>query len=46
MALKVRVRQTGATSEVVLRGFDVTDVDDDGKVTRVLGFFGPLPEDH
>jgi hypothetical protein len=32
-------------SKVVLPGFDVTEVDDDGKVLRVLGFFGPLPED-
>ena len=29
--------------ELVLPGFDVTEVDDDGRVTRVLGFFGPLP---
>lgn len=31
--------------EVLLPGFDVTEVDDDGKVCRVLGFFGPLPDD-
>ena len=30
--------------ELVLPGFDVTEVDDDGMVVRVLGFFGPLPE--
>ncbi|MCR9095004.1 MAG: DUF2358 domain-containing protein [bacterium] len=31
--------------ELVLPGFDVTEFDDDGRVVRVLGFFGPLPED-
>ena len=31
--------------ELVLPGFDVTEVDDEGRVLRVLGFFGPLPED-
>jgi hypothetical protein len=31
--------------ELVLSGFDVTEVDDEGRVVRVLGFFGPLPED-
>ena len=30
--------------DVLLRGFDVTEVDEHGKVTRVLGFFGPLPD--
>jgi hypothetical protein len=30
--------------EVLMPGFDVTEVDDDGKVTRVLGFFGRLPD--
>jgi hypothetical protein len=30
--------------EIVLIGFDVTEVDADRKVTRVLGFFGPLPD--
>ena len=29
---------------VLLQGFDVTEVDDAGYVSRVLGFFGPLPE--
>lgn len=28
---------------VLLPGFDVTETDDHGRVTRVLGFFGPLP---
>ncbi len=28
---------------VVLSGFDVTEVDDEDRVLRVLGFFGPLP---
>jgi hypothetical protein len=36
--------QISRDEEVVLPGFDVTEVDGDGKVTRVLGFFGPLPE--
>lgn len=30
--------------ELVLPGFDVTQLDEDGRVLRVLGFFGPLPE--
>ena len=30
--------------ELVLPGFDVTELDADGRVLRVLGFFGPLPE--
>ena len=30
--------------DVLLSGFDVTEVDEQGKVTRVLGFFGPLPD--
>jgi hypothetical protein len=29
--------------KLVLPGFDVAEVDDSGRVTRVLGFFGPLP---
>ena len=36
--------QISRDGEVVLPGFDVTEVDDDGMVTRVLGFFGPLPD--
>lgn len=36
-----RIANDGQT---VLEGFDVTEADDDGKVRRVLGFFGPLPE--
>jgi hypothetical protein len=36
--------QISLDGELVLPGFDVTEVDADGKVTRVLGFFGPLPE--
>ena len=35
--------QISRNGEVVLPGFDVAEVDQDGKVTRVLGFFGPLP---
>lgn len=30
--------------ELVLPGFDVVEVDGHGKVARVIGFFGPLPE--
>jgi len=29
--------------EVLVPGFDVTAVDENGRVTRVDGFFGPLP---
>jgi hypothetical protein len=36
--------QISRDGEVVVTGFDVTEVDDEGKVTRVLGFFGPLPD--
>lgn len=27
---------------LLLAGFDVTRVDDDGRITEVIGFFGPL----
>lgn len=30
--------------ELLLPGFDVTELDEEGRVVRVLGFFGPLPE--
>ena len=30
--------------ELLLPGFDVTELDAEGRVLRVLGFFGPLPE--
>ncbi len=30
--------------ELVLPGFDVVETDAEGRVARVLGFFGPLPE--
>ena len=36
--------QISRDGEVVLDGFDVTEVDGNGKVTRVLGFFGRLPD--
>lgn len=36
-----QIRRDG---EVVLPGFDVTELDEAGKVRRVLGFFGPLPD--
>lgn len=29
-------------STVILVGFDVTETDEDGRVVRILGFFGPL----
>jgi hypothetical protein len=29
--------------ELMLPGFDVVETDDAGRVTQVLGFFGPLP---
>jgi hypothetical protein len=28
---------------VVLEGFDVAQTNDQGKLQRVVGFFGPLP---
>ncbi len=31
--------------ELLMPGFDVTEVDEQGRVLRVLGFFGPLPDD-
>ena len=37
--------QISRDGELVVTGSDVTEVNDDGKVTRVLGFFGPLPDD-
>ena len=36
------IRHDGKT---VLEGFDVTHTDDDGRVTLVIGFFGPLERD-
>ena len=30
--------------ELLLPGFDVTEVDDEGRVLKVIGFFGPMPE--
>lgn len=30
--------------ELVLSGFDVTEIDQDGQVVCVIGFFGPVPE--
>ncbi len=29
--------------ETLINGVDVTEVDQQGKVLKVLGFFGPLP---
>jgi hypothetical protein len=37
--------QISRDGEVLLSGADVTEVDAEGRVTRVLGFFGPLPDD-
>ena len=34
------IRRNG---ELVMPGFDVTEVDAEGRVTRVVGFFGPIP---
>ena len=31
-------------SKLLLPGFDVVEADQSGRVARVLGFFGPLPE--
>ncbi|MFT7598811.1 MAG: hypothetical protein ACI8TP_001735 [Acidimicrobiales bacterium] len=36
--------QISRGDEILMSGFDVTEVDGDGQVLRVLGFFGPLPE--
>lgn len=36
-----QISQDGA---IVMPGFDVAEVDEAGLVVRVLGFFGPLPE--
>ena len=30
--------------KLVMPGFDVTEVDDQGRVLKVIGFFGPMPE--
>ncbi len=38
--------QISRDGEVILPGFDVTEVDDGGMVNRVLGFFGPLPDNN
>ncbi len=37
--------QISRDGEILMPGFDVTEVDEGGKVLRVLGFFGPLEED-
>ncbi len=37
--------QISRDGEIVMPGFDVTEVDEDGLVLRVLGFFGPLPDE-
>jgi len=37
--------QISRDGEVLLPGFDVASIDEEGRVTRVLGFFGPLPEE-
>lgn len=29
--------------DLLLSGFDVAEADDQGRVTKVMGFFGPLP---
>ncbi len=30
--------------KLLMPGFDVAEVDDEGRVLKVLGFFGPVPE--
>ena len=30
--------------ELLMPGFDVAEIDSEGRVSRVLGFFGPIPE--
>ena len=35
--------EIGQGGERLMEGFDVTEVDSDGKVSRILGFFGPIP---
>lgn len=30
--------------ELVISGFDVTEIDQSGRVALVIGFFGPVPE--
>ncbi len=30
--------------KLLLPGFDVVEVDDEGRVKQVIGFFGPMPE--
>ena len=30
--------------EVALEGFDFGELDPDGKISRIVGFFGPLPD--
>lgn len=30
--------------DAVLEGIDVVETDDDGRLSRIVGFFGPLPE--
>lgn len=37
--------QISHKNELIMPGFDVTEVDDAGMVLRVLGFFGPLPDE-
>ncbi len=31
-------------TDLLVSGFDVTQVDADGRISRVEGFFGPIPE--
>ncbi len=31
--------------KLIMPGFDVTELDEAGRVARVIGFFGPLPAD-
>lgn len=38
-------RLEGTDGTVAVEGVDVGAVDGDGRLTRITGFFGPLPED-
>lgn len=37
--------QLGEGDDLVVAGVDIAHVGDDGRLTGVVGFFGPLPED-
>jgi len=46
MVLMVKALVTfEGVGQMLLPGFDVASIDEEGRVTRVLGFFSPLPEE-